>query len=74
MDDLNHNGWSIQLRSGQRMDGAWECDYFIMPIGPIRPSKNNNGNFSSRAEAEVAALEAAQAEIDSRKPISVSID
>jgi hypothetical protein len=43
------------------------CGYSILEIGPTRSTsvnKHHNGSFSTRDQAEVAALEALQAEID----------
>jgi hypothetical protein len=68
MTESRHNGQSIKLRSGQREDGTWVCEYTIIEHSPTRsPSITAyaKGSFSTRAEAEAAALEAAQGEIDS---------
>ena len=73
MPELSHNGRSITLRSRLQKDGTWVCGYRILEIGPTRSSsvnKNHKGSFPTRDEAEVAALEAAQAEIDLRGPLS----
>lgn len=72
MTELNYHGRLIQLKPVQRYDGVWECTYTILEIGPTRSSsvkRQNTGIFLTRGEAEVAALGAAQAEIDSRGPV-----
>ena len=72
MADAGHEGRSIKLRSGQQADGRWVCEYTIIELGPT-PATNTTGSpegsFSTREEAEGAAWEAAQAEINSRGPI-----
>lgn len=71
--ELGHNGRTIQLRSVQRHDGTWACDYSILEIGitqSTRITRNDTGSFATREEAEAAAVDAAHAEIDSRGPIS----
>lgn len=70
-ESIHHGRW-IQLRSGRRPDGAWECTYTILEIGPTRSSsvkRNSTGSFSTREEAEASAMDVAQAEINSRGPI-----
>ena len=67
-----HKGRSIQLRSVQRHDGTWKCEYKILEIGPTRSQSvkgSDRGGFSTHEEAEAAALDAAQVEIDSCRPI-----
>ncbi len=72
MTDAKHEGRSIKLRSGQQADGTWVCEYTIIEPGRA-PSTTTTGSpnisFSTREEAEAAAWEAAQAEINSRGPI-----
>lgn len=73
MPESGHNGRSIALRSGLQKDGTWVCDYTILEIGSTRSSRVTRSHpvsFSTRDEAEAAAVEAAQAEIDSRGPLS----
>jgi len=68
MTESKCNGQSVKLRSGQREDGTWVCKYTIIEPSPTRSSSVTGyakGSFSTREEAEAAALEAAQGEIDS---------
>lgn len=69
----DYNGRSIQLKSVQRHDGTWECEYKILEIGPTRSRSvrsSHNGSFSTHEEAEAAALDEAQAEINSGGPLT----
>ena len=71
--ESNHHGRWIQLKSGQRPNGLWECVYTILEIGPTRSSSVKRkiaGIFLTREEAEAAAEDEAQVEIDSRGPLS----
>ena len=71
--ESNYNGRMIKLRSGQEADGTWSCQYTIIGFGPTRTASVTGypkGNFSTRDEAEAAALEIAQGEIDSDIPQS----
>lgn len=71
--ESSHHGRWIQLNPNQRPDGVWECVYTILEIGPTRSSsvkRKTEGIFSTREKAEAAAMDAAQAEIDSRGPLS----
>ncbi len=73
MPESGHNGRSITLRSGLQKDGTWVCDYTILEIGSTRSSRvtrSRHVSFSTRGAAEAAAIEAAQAEIDSRGALS----
>jgi hypothetical protein len=73
MTNAGHEGRSIKLRSGQKADGTWVCEYTIIEPGhdPVTNTTGApQGSFSTREEAEAAAWEAAQAEIDSRGPIA----
>jgi len=68
-----YNGRAIKLRSGQQEDGTWICEYTILQLGLTRISRATGraiGSFSTRDEAEAAALEVAQGEIDSHVPHS----
>ena len=71
--DWNHDGRWIHLQANQRYDSIWECDYIILESGPTQFSsikRNITGNFLTREEAEAAAMDAAQIEIDSRGPLN----
>ena len=73
MTESRYSGQSIKLRSGQREDGTWVCEYTIIEHSPTQsPSVTGyaKGSFSTRDEAEAAALEAAQGEIDSCGSVS----
>ena len=73
MTESSHNGRSIQLRSGQRQDGTWVCEYTIIEASPTRSNsvkRAHKGNFSTREEAEAAVLDEAQAEINSQGPFT----
>lgn len=67
MTESGYEGRSIKLRSGQQKDGTWVCEYTIIDSGSIGLTHITGypkGSFSTRDDAEAAALEAAQAEID----------
>ncbi|UVT17627.1 MAG: hypothetical protein H8K04_08885 [Nitrospira sp.] len=71
--DSSYNGRAIKLRSGQQEDGTWICEYTILQLGLTKISRATGraiGSFSTRDEAEAAALEVAQGEIDSHVPHS----
>jgi hypothetical protein len=71
--EASHHGRWSQVRPSQRPDGAWECAYTILEIGPTRSSsikRHHGGSFATREEAEASALDAAQAEIDARGPLT----
>ncbi len=73
MTNAGQEGRSIKLRSGQQADGTWVCEYTIIEPGSepvMNTTGTSRGGFSTREEAEAAAWEAAQAEIDSRGPIA----
>jgi hypothetical protein len=72
MTDAGNEGRSIKLRSCQQADGTWVCEYTIIELGPTPATitiGSREGSFSTREEAEGAAWETAQAEINSRGPI-----
>jgi hypothetical protein len=67
MTESAYEGRSIKLRSGQQEDGTWGCEYTIIESGSTGLTHITGypkGSFSTRDEAEAAALETAQAEID----------
>jgi hypothetical protein len=73
MTESSHSGRSIQLRSGQQQDGTWVCRYTIIEVGPTQSNSvtgARKGSFSTREEAESAALDEAQAEINSQEPLT----
>jgi hypothetical protein len=72
MTGSSYEGRSIQLRSCQQDKGAWICEYTILELGPTGLSRSTGqatGSFSTREQAEAAALEVARGEIDARGPI-----
>ncbi len=73
MTTLSHNGQWVILRPVLQSDGNWVCDYTILEFGPTRSSSSMQRHqeaFSTREEAEAAAFEAAQAEIDAHGPLT----
>lgn len=62
MTESSRYGQSITLKCRQQDDGTWVFGYSILEIGPTRSTsvnKHHNGSFfSTRDQAEVAALEA----------------
>ncbi|UVT14624.1 MAG: hypothetical protein H8K04_12285 [Nitrospira sp.] len=72
MTGSSYEGRSIQLKSCQQDDGAWICEYTILELRPTGLSRSTGqaaGSFSTREQAEAAALEVARGEIDGRGPI-----
>jgi hypothetical protein len=77
MTESSYEGRSVKLRSGQQGNGRWICEYTIIEFGPTGLTHTTGypqGNFSTRDEAEAAALEAAQAEIDASGPVGGPIN
>jgi hypothetical protein len=73
--ESSYNGRAIKLRAGQQEDGTWICEYTILQHGLTQISRatgRTTGSFSTRDEAEAAAMEVAQGEIDSHVPHSSS--
>lgn len=71
--DWDHDGRWIELQPQQLYDYTWECVYIIFEIGPTHSTsikRNMSHSFTTREEAEAAAMDAAQVEIDSRGPLS----
>lgn len=71
--ESSHYGRWIHLMSDQRPDSTWECNYTIYEMGPTRASsvkRRNAGSFWTREEAETAAMDAAEAELKSRGPLT----
>jgi hypothetical protein len=67
MTESGYEGRSVTLRSGQQEDGTWACEYTIIESGSTGLAHSTGypkASFSTRDEAEAAALQAAQAEID----------
>ncbi|MDK2745370.1 MAG: hypothetical protein NDI90_20910 [Nitrospira sp. BO4] len=65
---------SIQLWPGLKDDGTWLCRYFIIENGNIISGLiYPDAHFSTRREAEAAALKAAQDVIDAREPLGTPI-
>jgi hypothetical protein len=77
MTESNYGGRSVKLRSGQQEDGAWVCEYTIIQPGSKGLPHTTGypyGSFATRDEAEAAALEAAQADIDGEGSVSGPIN
>jgi hypothetical protein len=77
MTEPDCGGRSVKLRSGQQGDGTWICEYTIIESGPpglTHTTGYPKGSFSTREEAEAAALEAAQSEIDAAGPVGGPIN
>lgn len=68
-----YNGRSITLWSARQDDGTWVCEYTVIEFGPLYAFSESGypvGSFTTHDEAEAAALEVAQAVIDSGDPIN----
>jgi hypothetical protein len=77
MTESSYEGRSVKLRSGQDKNGRWVCEYTIIEFGPTgltHTTGSPTGDFSTRDEAEAAAFEAAQAEIDEAGPVGGPIN
>ncbi|UVT15380.1 MAG: hypothetical protein H8K04_16430 [Nitrospira sp.] len=69
MTAFSYKGRSIQLWPGLKDDGTWLCRYLIIETGKITSGLiHPDAYFSTRREAEAAALKAAQDVIDARDP------
>jgi hypothetical protein len=77
MTESDYGGRSVKLRSGQQEDGTWICEYTIIQSGSTGLTHTTGypyGSFATRDEAEAAALEAAQAEIDAEGSVGGPIN
>jgi hypothetical protein len=77
MTESGYEGRLIKLRSGRQKDGTWVCEYTIIDsnsTGLTHITGYPKGSFFTRDEAEAAALEAAQAEIDAGGPVDGPIN
>lgn len=69
-----YKGRVITLMSGQQDDETWVCEYTIVEFRPLRSFSESGfpiGSFTTRDEAEAAAVDIAQGVIDARDPIGV---
>ncbi|UVT18571.1 MAG: hypothetical protein H8K03_12120 [Nitrospira sp.] len=74
MTAFAHKGRSIKLWPGLKDDGTWLCRYLIIENGNITSGLiYPDAYFSTRSEAEAAALKAAQNVIDAREPLGPPI-
>jgi hypothetical protein len=76
MTESNYEGRSIKLRSGLQTDGTWFCEYTIIEFRPARSFSESGypvGSFTTRDQAEAAALEVAQGVIKVRDSVGSPI-
>lgn len=67
--DFYYAGYMITLMPERQADGRWGCRYFILMEG-LKPRSNSKegcveANCMTSLTAEIAALKAAKAQIDS---------
>lgn len=77
MTESSYEGRSITLRSGLQVDGTWFCEYIIVEFRPTRSFSESGypvGRFTTRDEAEAAALKVAQGVINVRDSVGSPID
>jgi hypothetical protein len=75
--ESRYHGRSIHLWSTRQDEWTWVCEYTIVefrPTGSFRESGYPVGSFTTRGEAEAAALEVAQGVIDARDPVGRPIN
>ena len=76
MTESRYAGRSIKLLSRLEADGTWFCEYTIVEFRPTYSFSESGypaGSFTTRDQAEAAALDIAQGVIDVRDPIGSAI-